>query len=61
MPGIPPFSLPGARCRVYVPAGTPVTERGVGFVTASVVDPFGNALGLMRNPHSLGVHAARYG
>jgi predicted enzyme related to lactoylglutathione lyase len=29
----------------------PITPRGEGFVTASVVDPFGNVLGLMRNPH----------
>jgi predicted enzyme related to lactoylglutathione lyase len=31
----------------------PVTERGHGFVTASVVDPFGNLLGIMYNPHYL--------
>ncbi|MCT2590433.1 VOC family protein [Streptomyces sp. N2-109] len=29
----------------------PLTERGEGFVTASVVDPFGNVLGIMYNPH----------
>ena len=29
----------------------PVTTRGVGFVTASVIDPFGNVLGLMYNAH----------
>ncbi|UGT65133.1 VOC family protein [Nocardia asteroides] len=31
----------------------PMTPRGegTGFVTASVVDPFGNVLGLMSNPH----------
>jgi predicted enzyme related to lactoylglutathione lyase len=29
----------------------PITERGPGFVTASVVDPFGNVLGVMYNPH----------
>jgi len=29
----------------------PVIERGHGFVTASVVDPFGNILGIMYNPH----------
>lgn len=29
----------------------PITDRGDGFVTASVVDPFGNLLGVMRNPH----------
>ena len=33
----------------------PVTERGGGFVTASVVDPFGNILGVMTNPHYLEV------
>jgi predicted enzyme related to lactoylglutathione lyase len=26
-------------------------ERGEGFITASVVDPFGNVLGIMRNAH----------
>jgi predicted enzyme related to lactoylglutathione lyase len=31
----------------------PRTERGAGFVTASVVDPFGNILGVMYNPHYL--------
>ncbi|MGK5739924.1 VOC family protein [Micromonospora sp. URMC 103] len=32
----------------------PPTPRGAGdFVTASVVDPFGNILGVMRNPHYL--------
>ncbi|MEV4315190.1 VOC family protein [Actinocrispum sp. NPDC049592] len=30
-----------------------VTERGPGFVTASVVDPFGNLLGVMFNKHYL--------
>lgn len=30
----------------------PITKRGdSGFVTASVVDPFGNILGIMYNPH----------
>jgi predicted enzyme related to lactoylglutathione lyase len=29
----------------------PVTKREAGFVTASVVDPFGNILGLMYSPH----------
>jgi predicted enzyme related to lactoylglutathione lyase len=30
----------------------PITKRGdSGFVTASVVDPFGNVLGIMTNPH----------
>jgi len=32
----------------------PVTPRGdQGFVTAAVVDPFGNVLGIMYNPHYL--------
>lgn len=29
------------------------TDRGEGFITASVVDPFGNILGIMYNPHYL--------
>ena len=29
----------------------PLVPRGEGFVTASVVDPFGNVLGFMSNPH----------
>lgn len=32
-----------------------ITERGPGFVTASVVDPFGNVLGIMYNRHYLDV------
>ena len=31
----------------------PVTEHGSGFVTASVIDPFGNVLGVMTNVHYL--------
>ena len=31
----------------------PITEHGEGFVTASVVDPFGNVLGIMYNRHYL--------
>ena len=31
----------------------PITPRGEGFVTASVVDPFGNVLGVMTNVHYL--------
>jgi predicted enzyme related to lactoylglutathione lyase len=31
----------------------PLTKREAGFVTASVVDPFGNILGVMYNPHYL--------
>ena len=33
----------------------PLTEQGPGFVTASVVDPFGNVLGVMYNRHYLEV------
>ena len=37
----------------------PITPRGeTGFVTASVVDPFGNVLGVMYNPHYLEVLAS---
>ncbi|RSN40989.1 VOC family protein [Actinomadura sp. WAC 06369] len=35
-----------------------ITVRGEGFVTASVVDPFGNVLGIMSNPHYLEMLAA---
>ncbi|NQX28268.1 VOC family protein [Microbacteriaceae bacterium VKM Ac-2854] len=31
-------------------------ERGEGFITASVIDPFGNVLGVMQNPNWLGRH-----
>ncbi|WP_101787302.1 VOC family protein [Nonomuraea indica] len=34
---------------------TPLTEYGPGFVAASVVDPFGNVLGVMYNQHYLDV------
>src|SRR5262245_40533416 len=33
----------------------PPRDRGEGFVTASVIDPFGNVLGVMYNPHYLQV------
>jgi len=36
-----------------------LVERGPGFVTASVVDPFGNILGVMYNRHYLDVLARR--
>jgi predicted enzyme related to lactoylglutathione lyase len=35
----------------------PVVERDAGFVTASVLDPFGNILGLMHSPHFVEMHA----
>ncbi|WP_241387438.1 VOC family protein [Rhodococcus sp. CH91] len=38
-----------------------VTERGAGFVTASVVDPFGNVLGVMYNQHYLDTVASTKG
>ena len=38
-----------------------ITERGAGFVTASVVDPFGNILGIMYNVHYLKVLEATTG
>ena len=31
----------------------PLTKREAGFITASVIDPFGNILGIMYNPHYL--------
>ena len=34
-----------------------ITKRGeTGFVTASAIDPFGNVLGIMNNPHFLEGH-----
>jgi predicted enzyme related to lactoylglutathione lyase len=33
----------------------PITVRGEGFITASIVDPFGNILGIMYNAHYLSV------
>jgi len=35
-------------------------ERGPGFVTASVVDPFGNILGVMYNKHYLEILESRH-
>ena len=37
----------------------PPMDFGEGFIGASVIDPFGNILGLMYNPHYLEVLAAR--
>ncbi|MGC4876496.1 VOC family protein [Micromonospora sp. DT43] len=38
----------------------PITPHGdEGFITAAVVDPFGNVLGVMNNPHYLDVLSAR--
>jgi predicted enzyme related to lactoylglutathione lyase len=36
----------------------PITPRGNGFVTAAVLDPFGNILGVMYNPHYIDVLAS---
>jgi predicted enzyme related to lactoylglutathione lyase len=36
----------------------PLTHRGAGFITASVVDPFGNILGIMYNAHYLEILSA---
>jgi len=36
----------------------PITPRGEGLVTAAVVDPFGNVLGVMYNQHYLDVLAS---
>jgi predicted enzyme related to lactoylglutathione lyase len=33
-------------------------DRGAGFITASVIDPFGNILGIMYNPHYVEVLSA---
>jgi predicted enzyme related to lactoylglutathione lyase len=49
-------NIEGALARVKVMGATeyePLTPREAGFITASVVDPFGNVLGLMYNPHYL--------
>jgi uncharacterized glyoxalase superfamily protein PhnB len=32
-------------------------DRGLGFVTATVIDPFGNVLGVMYNPHYVEIGA----
>lgn len=34
-----------------------IVDRGEGVITASVVDPFGNILGIMLNPHYLDVYS----
>lgn len=35
-----------------------ITESEDGFITASVIDPFGNILGIMNNPHYLEILTA---
>jgi predicted enzyme related to lactoylglutathione lyase len=39
----------------------PITPREAGWVTASVVDPFGNVLGIVHNPHYLEMLASLKG
>jgi predicted enzyme related to lactoylglutathione lyase len=56
--------LPGTVEKLLAMGATeyqPITEHGdgSGFTTASVVDPFGNVLGVMHNPHYLEMLAAR--
>ncbi|GAA5129602.1 VOC family protein [Pseudonocardia adelaidensis] len=56
--------LPGTVEKLLAMGATeyqPITEHGdgSGFTTASVVDPFGNVLGVMHNPHYLEILAAR--
>lgn len=36
-----------------------LTEREAGFTTASFIDPFGNILGIMHNPHFMEIAASR--
>ena len=53
---------PGSYARLLALGATsyqPPIERGPGFVTATVVDPFGNLLGIMYNQHYLDVLAER--
>jgi predicted enzyme related to lactoylglutathione lyase len=56
--------LPGTVEKLLAMGATeyqPITEHGdgSGFTTASVVDPFGNVLGVMHNPHYLEILAER--
>jgi predicted enzyme related to lactoylglutathione lyase len=39
----------------------PITPREAGWITASVVDPFGNVLGIIYNPHYLEMLASLKG
>jgi predicted enzyme related to lactoylglutathione lyase len=56
--------VPAAVARLVALGATvnePVTPREAGFVTASVVDPFGNIVGVMYNPHYLQMLGERAG
>ena len=43
-----------ARQSTMEQSGVPIITRGEGWRTAAVVDPFGNVLGVMTNPHWAG-------
>lgn len=54
--------LPGTLDRLIELGATlhrPIVAHGdgEGFATASVIDPFGNVLGIMHNPHFIELHA----
>jgi len=54
--------LPGTVAHLIALGATeyqPITAHSQEFVTASVVDPFGNVLGVMHNPHFLEIAEAR--
>jgi len=54
--------LPGTVARLLALGATeyqPITAHSAEFITASVVDPFGNVLGVMHNPHFLEIAASR--
>jgi predicted enzyme related to lactoylglutathione lyase len=54
--------VPGTFARLLAMGATAVEapqDRGRGFVTASVVDPFGNVFGVMYNPHYVAVRGTR--
>ena len=38
-----------------------IKNRGNGFITASLIDPFGNILGIMQNPHFLEILKSNVG
>jgi predicted enzyme related to lactoylglutathione lyase len=54
--------VPGTFARLLAMGATALEgpqDRGRGFVTASVLDPFGNVLGVMYNPQYVAVRGAR--
>ena len=46
-------------CSPGAPRARADHERAQGFVTATAVDPFGNLLGVMHNPHYVEILATR--